>query len=80
MGAVGSIVGMVVSPLISALTRPKAQKAAPAQPVPLPQMTPRSNSAVSDALMARRGSADNRRTGAGGAESSTASKKSLMGM
>lgn len=56
-----------------------AAKAAAKASGPLPTMTPRANSAVSDAIMSRRGSAENRRTGTAGAESSTTGKKSLLG-
>lgn len=45
---------------------------------PLPTATPRANSVVADVLSARRGSADNMRTGASGAESATG-KKTLLG-
>lgn len=46
---------------------------------PLLQQTPRANSAIADALSARRGALSNQRTGATGAESSASAKKTLMG-
>lgn len=77
MAAIGKIAGAFVSPIGAALglfNKPKAPKA----PLPLPTMTPRSNSVAMDALSARTGSAGNMRTGAGGVESSTG-KKTLLG-
>lgn len=62
---------------VQALSKPKAKPTATA--APLPAATPRANSVLADALAARRGSAANQRTGAGGAESRTAPRKSLMG-
>lgn len=59
--------------LSSVLSKPKAPKVV-AQPI----ATPRANSVVADTLAARRGSAENMRTGATGAESSTG-KKTLLG-
>lgn len=77
MAGVGKILKFAVSPLAAALgafDKPKAPKAV----MPLPTATPRSSSVVADALMARRGSAANRRTGSGGAESGTG-KKTYLG-
>lgn len=78
MSALG-VVGKIASPLLGVLgvfDKPKPRPTA----MPLPVATPRSNSSVlADELTRRRGSADNRRTGAGGAESTTTGKKSLMG-
>jgi hypothetical protein len=75
-----SIIGKILSPVGSLIAgalikKPKAPKA----PLPLPTATPRANSTVSDALLARRGSAANMRTGRGGAESTTGTKKALLG-
>ena len=64
----------VAGAVVGALTKPKA----PAPTLPLPTITPRANSVVADTLSARRGSATNMRTGAGGVESSTG-KKTLLG-
>jgi hypothetical protein len=76
MAAVGKILLSPITALASALIKkPKAPKAM----LPLPVATPRANSAVSDALLSRRGSAANMRTGRGGAESTTGTKKALMG-
>lgn len=72
------LISAVVGGGASLLAASKASKAASKQAVPLPTITPRSNSVVSDALSARRGSAANQRTGSGGVESSTG-KKSFMG-
>ncbi len=55
----------------------KKPKAA-AQPVPLPQITPRRPTAASEAIANRRGGAVNDRTG-GGAESTAAGKNRLLG-
>lgn len=71
------VLGTIISPVASALGLFKTKKL-PTPAVPLPTVTPRANSVVSDALSARRGSAANQRTGSGGVESSTG-KKSLMG-
>lgn len=65
---------LAVGAIVSALSKPKT-----VQPVPQPQATPRGNSVVADALAARRGTGINQVTGAGGVESSTTAKKSLMG-
>lgn len=72
MGVAAPFFGLagVVSSLLS---KPKTPKV-----VALPTATPRANSVVADTLAARRGSADNMRTGATGAESSTG-KKTLLG-
>jgi len=67
IGLAGSVIG-------SALSKPKT-----VQPVAQPQATPRGNSVIADALAARRGTGINQVTGAGGIESSTTAKKSLMG-
>lgn len=77
MTAIGNLVRTVISPVGAALGlfgKPGTPRAA----MPLPQATPRSNSAIMDALSLRQGAAANMRTGASGAESS-AGKKSLMG-
>lgn len=55
------------------------KKAKPQAQAPLLQQTPRPNSAISDALAARRGALSNQRTGTTGVESSTSAKKTLMG-
>lgn len=71
------LIGKILSPglgLLGVFDKPK-----PAQAVPLPTVTPRSNSVLADMLAARRGSAANQRTGSGGAESSTGPKKTLLG-
>jgi hypothetical protein len=68
--------GLVGGAAITALKKPAA---APRMAVPLPTATARTSSVVSDALSRRTGSAANRRTGALGAESSAAPKKTLMG-
>ena len=77
-GVVSTIGKIAISPIAAALgafDKPKPRAA-----MPLPTATPRSNASVlADELTRRRGSADNRRTGAGGAESTTTGKKSLMG-
>lgn len=78
-GLVSTIGKVLISPVGAALGVLNGPKA-PRQALPLPTATPRSNATVlSDALTRRRGSADNRRTGIGGAESSTAGKKTLLG-
>lgn len=73
------VAGFLLSP-VAALAgafkkKPKAQKPVYAQPA----ATPRSNSVVANALSARRGTIENRRTGAGGVESSTGKKTALGG-
>ncbi|QNQ09256.1 hypothetical protein [Sphingomonas alpina] len=72
-GIAGALLSPIGAIIKAAVKKPKAQTV-----VPLPTITPRGNSVVSDALAARRGSATNQRTGSGGAESSTG-KKTLMG-
>lgn len=78
-GLVNTIGKIAISPVAAALgafNKPKARAVA----TPLPVATPRSNaSVIADELTRRRGSADNRRTGTGGAESTTTGKKSLLG-
>jgi len=75
MAVLAPLFGGVVGGLVSkAFSKPKQATA-----VPLPQITPRGNSVLADMLAARRGSAANQRTGAGGAESSTGTKKTLLG-
>lgn len=75
MAAVGALFG-AVGQTVAGLFGGKAK---PVQAVPLPTITPRTNSVLADALSARRGSAANQRTGSGGAESSTGAKKTLLG-
>ncbi len=77
MSGIGQVLQVAVSPLATALGAFKKKKPA-AAPLPVPTATPRANSVVADALAARRGSAVNQRTGAGGAESSSG-KKTLLG-
>lgn len=79
MAAVGSIFKTLVSPIGAALGLLGKKSQTPAQPVPLPTITPRGNSAISDALARRRGSAANQLTGGSGAESSATAKKTLLG-
>ena len=67
---IASVIGAGASLLAK---KPKAPKPVYAQPA----ATPRANSAVANALMSRRGSLENRRTGAGGVESSTGKKTAL---
>lgn len=74
---IGAVVGAVGSIGAAALSKPKTTQVA--QPVPLPTITPRGNSAISDALARRRGSAANQLTGGSGAESSATAKKTLLG-
>jgi hypothetical protein len=68
---------VLMSPL-TALVGSVMKKPKPQQVVAQPVATPRTNSVLSDALSARRGTASNQRTGAGGAESG-AGKKTLLG-
>lgn len=77
MGGINPL-ALLVSPVAAALGAFKKPKAA-ATPVAQPVITPRSNSVIADALAARRGSAANMRTGAGGAESAASAKKALLG-
>jgi hypothetical protein len=79
MAAIGKILLSPITALAGAFKKPKAPTVRPT--LPLPVATPRANSAVSDALLSRRGSAANMRTGRGGAESTagTGTKKSLLG-
>lgn len=69
----------LLSPITAVASAFIKKPKAPKPMLPLPTATPRANSAVSDALLNRRGSAANQRTGRGGAESSTGTKKTLMG-
>lgn len=78
MGAIKNVLKAVVSPIGAALGVFKKPKALPA-PVAQPTITPSRSSAAADALAARRGSAANMRTGAGGAESGATAKKALLG-
>ena len=75
LGPLAGVVAGVVGLGAAALSKPKA---APTPASAQPSITPRANSVVADTLSARRGSAANMRTGAGGAESTTV-KKTLMG-
>ncbi len=68
------LAGGLIGGAASILMKPKAPK-----PVAQPVMRDRSPSVATDALMARRGSLSNKRTGAAGAESSAGAKKTLMG-
>ena len=80
MAAAGKLLKIAVSPLATALGVFDKKKAAPAPVVQArPVATPRANSVALDALSSRVGSAANQRTGQGGAESRTTSKKQLMG-
>jgi hypothetical protein len=67
-----ALIGTAATALTTALTSKPQQAVVQAQPV-----TVRQNSAVADALTARRGSAVNMRTGSGGAEASTGLKTKL---
>lgn len=69
------LIGGLAGGAVSSLLKPKAPKPV-AQP---PAMRTRSPSVATDALMARRGSVSNRRTGSAGVESSAGAKKTLMG-
>ena len=60
---------------LSALVAPKAPK--PVQPLPVPQA--RTNTALADVLNARRGVADNQRTGSAGAELTSDGLKTKLG-
>ncbi len=70
------LIGGLAGGAASLLSKPKA---APKQAAPVPTARVQTQSVVTDALMRRRGSLGNRRTGAGGAESSAGGKKALMG-
>ena len=75
VNTIGKVALSPIAAVLGAFDKPKPRAA-----MPLPTATPRANSSVlADALTMRRGSADNRRTGAGGAESTTTGKKSLLG-
>jgi len=78
MAFAGTLLKAAISPIGAALGLFNKPKAAD-QPVPLPTITPRGNSAISDALASRRGSAANQLTGSSGAESSATAKKTLLG-
>lgn len=69
---VGGLVGGAASAIMG-------KKSAPKQAAPVPTARAQTQSVVTDALMRRRGSLGNRRTGASGAESSAGGKKALMG-
>lgn len=74
MAAVIPIVGAVIgSLLVGKALAPKAPK----QPGIVPQVQQRANSQVSDALIARRGTRANQRTGSRGAEVGSALKTKL---
>ncbi|NLS27940.1 hypothetical protein S2M10_29420 [Sphingomonas sp. S2M10] len=70
---------ILLSPIAAVAGALMPKPKAAAQPLPLPTVTPRSSSTVSDALMSRRGSAANQVTGTRGAESTTTAKKTLLG-
>ena len=72
------VVGKILSPILS-LTGVFKKPKMPKPQAPLPTITPRANSVLVDAIARRRGSADNQRSGAGGAESSAGAKKQFMG-
>lgn len=74
MSKVASFLLSPIAAVTGVFKKPKAAKPVYAQPA----ATPRAASAVSAALLSRRGTAANQRTGAGGVESSTG-KKTTMG-
>lgn len=73
------IAKVLLSPITAVASALISKPKQAAQPLPLPTVTPASSSAVSDAIMARRGSAANQVTGTRGAESTTTAKKTLLG-
>lgn len=74
MSVIGSLVGGVVGAVSSIFSKPKAASTTVSIPR---QVQVRTNSAASDALLARRGSRANQRTGLGGAEAPGGTKTKL---
>ncbi|WP_343609348.1 hypothetical protein [Novosphingobium sp.] len=69
-----ALIGTAATAITTALVSKPSQQVAVQQAQPV---TVRQNSAVADAITARRGSAANMRTGSGGAEASTGLKTKL---
>lgn len=70
------IAQFVLSPIAAVAGVFKKPKVAP-PPIVAPPATPRANSALRDVFAARRGTRENLRSGAGGAEASTGVKSKL---
>ena len=71
------VANFLLSPVAALAGAFKKKPSAPKPVYAQPAATPRSNSVVANALSSRRGSQENRRTGAGGVESSTGKKTAL---
>lgn len=74
MGTIGKLLVSPVAAMAGLLDKPKVTV-----PVAQPQAVDRSSTVLMDAVSARTGSLDNRRTGSSGAEASGGKKTSLGG-